>query len=361
MAAFLVLFFILLLAAEAVTRRAPLRGVEHSMRALRRSVGEGEAFEIESRIVNGSRMPKVFIGVTESFPSEMEILSVPSGCTVSAGSGRMNFPTKVSGTLFLLPRRSVTRRYLVRIPARGRYFLYGAELTGGDLLGLYEQTEHRSVFREIVVLPSPSARRVDPDAAGGTAGDRSVRRFILEDPVLTVGFREYTGREPQKQIAWLQSLREGRLMVREYDHTTEKSVTVLLNVEGAGSPDDIEEAFRLTRSACEALERKRIQYGFVTNAMAASAFGFWKSMSGGLGAGHLMAILEGLGRATHDCSEPFARMMRRAAAMAEPGRNHVLITASAPAAVLRESRRLEALTGGRVTVLAAGDAAKRSA
>ena len=54
-------------------------------------------------------------------------------------------------------------------------------------------------------------------------------------------------------------------------------------------------------------------------------------------------------------------MMRRAAAMAEPGRNHVLITASAPAAVLREARRLEALTGGRVTVLAAGDAAKRSA
>ena len=87
----------------------------------------------------------------------------------------------------------------------------------------------------------------------------------------------------------------------------------------------------------------------------------WKSMSAGLGAGHLTAILEGLGRATHDSSEPFVRMMRRAAALAEPGRNHVLITASASADVLREARRLEALTGGRVTVLAAGDAAERSA
>ena len=336
MTAFLVLFFILLLTVETVTRRAPLRGVEHSMRALRRSTDEGETFGIESRIVNRSRLPKMFIGVTENFPPEMEILSAPAGCTVSAGTGRMHLPTKVSGTVFLLPRRSVTRNYLVRIPARGRYFMYGAELTGGDLLGLYEQTEYRSSFQEIVVLPSRSARR--------------------KDPVLTVGFRDYTGREPQKQIAWLQSLRTGRLMVREYDHTTEKSVTVLLNVEtGAdGSAEEIEEAFRLTRSVCEALERKHIQYGFLTNAMAAGAFGLWKSMTAGLGTGHLTAILEGLGRATHDCAEPFARTMHRAAAMAEPGRDHILITVPGAPGVPQGARRLEALTGGRVTVLTAG-------
>ena len=48
------------------------------------------------------------------------------------------------------------------------------------------------------------------DVLSGFLGDVSVRRFIYEDPVLTTGFREYTGREPMKHISWTQSARGPR-------------------------------------------------------------------------------------------------------------------------------------------------------
>ncbi len=66
---------------------------------------------------------------------------------------------------------------------------------------------------------------------GGVIGDISVNRFIFEDPMLTVGFSEYTGREPMRDISWTQSARLGRMMVKNYDHTVDLSVTILLNVQ----------------------------------------------------------------------------------------------------------------------------------
>ena len=37
---------------------------------------------------------------------------------------------------------------------------------------------------------------------GGMIGDISVNRFIFEDPMLTIGFSDYTGREPMRDISW---------------------------------------------------------------------------------------------------------------------------------------------------------------
>ena len=56
-----------------------------------------------------------------------------------------------------------------------------------------------------------------------------MNRFIMEDPVLRLGYRDYTGREPIKQISWTQTARMGRMMVSCQDYTVERTVTVMLN------------------------------------------------------------------------------------------------------------------------------------
>ena len=128
-----------------------------------------------------------------------------------------------------------------------------ATLLAGDLLGLSQQQRDIHQFYEIVVLP----RRVEaPDlsqALGGFLGDVSVQRFILEDPVLTIGAREYTGHEPMKTISWKHSVRTGRLMVKNFDHTVENCVTVLLNVDGGTDYDTMERCFSLARMAVESI------------------------------------------------------------------------------------------------------------
>ena len=205
-------------------------------------------------------------------------------------------------------------------------------------------------------MPRPAARPDLSETLGGYLGDRSVNRFIMEDPVLTLGFREYTGREPQKSISWPVSARSGRLMVKKYDYTIEQTATVLLNIEcdADGRQFDaerIEGCYSLARSVCEELEERGIQYSFVTNASAAGAVGLWNRIDDGLGQSHLLAILEGLGRAAYTRTEPFDATLSRAARRASQGRCHIVITPRDAACYSHGLMRLRELSGQEVLTL----------
>ena len=45
------------------------------------------------------------------------------------------------------------------------------------------------------------------------------------------GFRDYTGREPMKQISFTATARTGRMMVKQFDHTLDVTVSVVLNLD----------------------------------------------------------------------------------------------------------------------------------
>lgn len=181
----------------------------------------------------------------------------------------------------LMPRQRCRRQVRFAIGKRGAYQVGSYRLSAGDLLGVSEVSVHGG-GQELVVMPERSDDLGMLQALGGFLGDISVRRFILEDPILTVGFRDYTGREPMKAISWTRTAMTGALQVKQYDHTAEQNVVVLLNVEG-GSGKDLEECFRMTRSVCEELERKKIPYAFRTNGNLPGPVGKVFSLASGLG------------------------------------------------------------------------------
>lgn len=359
MLAFFVVLLIVVAALEWASVYDPLSRLSYDVRALSRSVDRDEPFVIESTIGNGSMLPVPFLRVQENLPPQIRL--APESAARYAQQNAFDSAraqTVLTSTVSLWPRQKLVRRVTASLPARGRYFLRGATLTGGDFLGLSETSAPYPAFSEIVVLPARAESAPELAALGGFLGDVSVRRFIMEDPVLTLGFRDYTGREPQKQIAWTKSLAKGSLVVREYDHTLEPTVTVLLNVSCAGAEraERVERCFSLSRTVCETLEKRRVQYGFLTNAMAAGALGLWSSVTEGLGQAHLYAILEGLGRATLDPAEKFERTLERALRMAEHGRSHILITPDEDADTIKAAKRLSALVGGPLLILAASSA-----
>ena len=347
------LLFLLILAALALfaqswSMRHALDGVSYCQRASRRVVEPDEEFVLRTTLRNGSRRFVPFLRMSDQAPRE---LIVPEGVRRRTEGDE----ALLGASLYLLPRQQWQRELPVRLARRGRYLFRGATLRGGDFLGLSELSAAFSQTEEVVVLPRRSGDVRALTALGGLFGDRSVNRFILEDPVLTLGVRDYTGREPQKSISWKQSARLGRLVVKEYDHTIDESVTVLLNVEiargEAEREEKLERCFSLARSVCEQMEARRVNYRFLTNASAAGASSLWTRMGDGLGQGHLGAILEGLGRATYDSLCPFAQTLDEAARSAEQGRSHVLITPEAPVRYARGIARLEQLSGTRVLVL----------
>ena len=373
-------------AAEAWSLKHAADGLSYDIRPSKSTVEPDEPFELVAHIKNASILPKTFIRINEMLPKGMSVadggddiesLSAetpdeackhdPAVYSTMKNAGGKNIRVVVNGdracahvisNVFLLPKQKLARALSVKFSARGRYFLDGALITCGDFLGITSRTVRMRADSEIVVIPKRAEDTDFKRLLGGFLGDVSVKRFIFEDPVLTLGFREYTGAEPMKSVAWTKCTANDELLVKKYDYTLEPTASVVFNVEtdqvrGNEFIALIERCFSIARTVCEALNSMGVKFSFATNARAEGAERIWPDSVDGLGRNHIMAIMEGLGRASYFPSERFTLTLDRAAKRAEQGRAHIIITPK----MLPEYRagidKLKTMSGSDVCVICA--------
>lgn len=182
------------------------------------------------------------------------------------------FSTEVNSySLVLLPYQRVRRTYQLSAVRRGLYYVEAASLKLGDLLGFYESYREIPLKVPVVILPEkrPLKKLVMP--VRSVQGPLSVRRWILEDPLMIRGIREYTGNESQRYIHWPSTLKHDRLMVKQFDFTAEKSVLLFLNMESTKpfwkntDTEALEEAIVIMRAVMEELTREKIPFSFASN------------------------------------------------------------------------------------------------
>lgn len=296
---------------------------------------------------NCSRLPIPFVRLVQSFPREAKPMADKTWWKTYCRDNILSWDVEFRMTL--RGRRSLTRDVTVSFPERGIYKIGNYHLSAGDLLGFREAKCHGD-GKNIVVMPHRSQQQTAIDAVGGFLGDISVRRFILEDPILTTGFRDYTGREPMRAISWTRTAQTGSLQVKQYDYTAERHVMVLLNTEGA-DPKELEECLRLTRSVCEKLEQGKIPYAFRTNANLPGPVGKVHSMVEGLGEQHLQTILYGLGRADKTCFHSFRYLTRQTLRYRRSSEAYILITPDNKGSVRDCIQALSNASGTPVCVL----------
>lgn len=310
-----------------------------------------EPFSIRITVQNSSRRFIPFLRIRERFDAALcPQEGVGRTSTDHLGIRYTEFTT------WLRPRQQLTLSLPVSSAVRGRYVLKDLMLFGGDFLGLNEQEKSCGRFKEIVVIPreAPSPRL--RELLGSFMGELSVNRFIMEDPVLTLGYREYTGREPMKMISWAQSARGTGLMVKKSDYTVEPSVSVVLNTDTAAENREalLETCFSMTRSVCALLEQRGIKYSFSTNAVLAGKLSLSTVESEGLGHRHFYSVLEQLGRATY-FSRTSAEQLLEKETLRQTAAGRILITPDTDALSARTLARLREAAGGYLLVLQASE------
>lgn len=313
-----------------------------------------EPITLTSRLENRGWLPVMYALLSENLPAGAKVLE--SGEWQREHLFPHAMGTSLRSATYLLPRRSRTGSVRIALPRRGWYPLGGATLSAGDFLGLKESTAYLNHTDGVVVIPRRAETPELLQALGGFLGDLSVRRFILEDPILTTGFREYTGREPMKAISWTQSARAGQLMVKQYDHTSEVRISVLLNTEG-GCGEELEQCFALTRTVCETLEIRGIPYDFRTNGELPGTAGLLTYLPQGLGRQHLTTILYSLGRAQYRSHASLEALADRCVSHSRSQQGYILITP--PLTAEREPclRRLREAAEGSLLILAGEEGA----
>ena len=366
----LIAFALVLFLVERWSYQKGLERIYYDLSLSQTLLEPDEPFTIQSSLENDKLWFVPYVQMIENFPNGIEIPDEDENLSTTEGQSNVylsgaanNYQVRASSqlttSLYLMPRQKLTRSLRASLPNRGRYLFLGCRLQGGDLLGLQDNYRTLSLFKEVVVMPRSASSPAFKQLLGGMMGEISVNRFIFEDPMLTIGFSEYSGREPLRDISWTQSARLGRMMVKNYDHTIDLSVTIILNVQSVlnvlEEDERLEACCSIARSVCEQLEAKHIQYSFLSNAIPSGTTNLYTDIEEGLGSGHFYGIMEFLGRITQGALESFSFTLQRACQSCEPGRHHIVITPSRNPAWEDMLQRLQERSDGRVYLLTPDD------
>ena len=341
MISFFIFFTIFLIAVEIYSYHNGLKKITYDVQPSQTLLEPDEKFKVNTIVENHKLWFLPYLHLIEAFPQNIQIPGEEKNITeegityslssqLSTNSFAKMSSAKLNSSFYMMPYQRLTRTLEASLPNRGRYLFSGCYLNGGDFLGIKDGATEFTTHKEVVVMPRSLPSPDFDSFLGGLIGDVSIRRFIYEDPMLTIGFSDYTGREPMRDISWTQSARLGKMMVKNYDHTTDICISVILNVQSALNTQEedvlVEQCFSLTRSLCEQLEKKHIKYSFVTNAIPMGMLDLVSSVEQGLGNVHFYTIMEILGRASLSACENFSVTLRRACRTCEQGQYFIVIS-----------------------------------
>lgn len=305
------LFFIIIIGIilNEISKKYILEKIYFDRKFSKRIAEIGEDIFIEVSVENRKLIPVTFLQIIQELPSIIEYkFKVDRIKTKDFLYHTMTF--------FLLPYQRVRRRYLATCTRRGRYIFGNVEMCGGDFLGLNLKTKSLMLVQDIVVLPKKLDLEKELIPYGNPNGNVSIKRWIIEDPTMIIGVREYTGREPAKNIHWPLSLKHNKFMVKNFDFTYENNAFILLNVE-CFKPywmkmDEvvIEKCISVARSVGEVFHSRKVPFGFATNSLI---YGFSRNENviyPGTGETHFELFLEYLGRISYNVNIPFEEMVK---------------------------------------------------
>lgn len=256
---------------------------------------EGEIFQIKTSISNYGLKTMSFLKVEEVFPKEIHLVN---GGNIHSNGNNILY----TNSLYIEKSQKITRTIEASLPKRGLYFLGGCKLNGGDFLGLKENYKEIEQREEIIVFPRLLDSHKICQALSEYYGDFLVKRFYIDDPLLVSSYKDYSGREPMRSISWIQSARKNHLMVKEFDHTMDMSVTILLDIylhwSDGMHKEQMEYCYSLVRTIGEFLEGKKVSYRLLTNTYIRSGQAVYEVLeTAGQGSHHYTMLLYTLGQA----------------------------------------------------------------
>ena len=263
---FIFIFLVLMLCEIKYYNFVALKNISYTRYFSRRAVFEDENVQIIEVIENNKFTPVPYLRVESRISRHLRFNSQEN---LNISMEKLH-----RSAFFLKPFRRVTRSHDVLCAHRGRFALRQNSVTAGDLFGIVAKTKDFPVNDDIVVYPRVLSEQELPDTAVAFQGDISSRRWILPDPVLVNGIRDYQNGDNQRDIHWSATARSGELMVKVRDFTVSPKAFVILNsqvsenlwsVMSEEEKEIIEEGIRISAGIISLSLENGLPAGFASN------------------------------------------------------------------------------------------------
>lgn len=208
---------------EWIFGRFVLRKLEYTCDFSAKEAYEGDSLFLVETVHNKKLLPVPWLKVDINSSRWLEYANTKS---VVAQEFRY-----VTSSFFLKGYQKITRKWKLKCLKRGIYAIKSVTLISGDLIGRNTVSVPAEIDAVITVYPALIRLENYFIPVRQLQGDTVVRRWILDDPFIVSGAREYTPRDPMNRVHWSATARQGSLMVRKNDYTAQTGVTVLLNIQ----------------------------------------------------------------------------------------------------------------------------------
>ena len=174
----------------------------------------------------------------------------------------------------ILGNQRITRRHRFHGTKRGVYDIAGCTIHVKDffLISTFaKQLDQKSL---LYIFPTKLRSSEYDKLMRGIMGEITARNSLIEDNMTFRGIRDYTGHDSMRSINWKSTARRNDLMVNLYDHTMDREVRILLNLdtENMISTDRLlEESISLASTIARNMLQKKTGVSFVTNGMTRSS------------------------------------------------------------------------------------------
>lgn len=261
---------------------------------------EGDEIEVVEEIENAKALPLPWIR-TEISCSRWLCFSKDTAFSDKPADSQRGL---VSSIFVLKGRQKCRRSWRVRCEKRGVFSIEDVSVSVSDLFGLCRPSMVVKLRQTVRVLPTPTDMECGALSTESFIGDNTVQRFVLPDPFVISGAKEYTGREPMNRIHWAQTARTGTLMAYCNEFTTERRMLIVLNMQR----EYHRERDRLTVSVLEAQIKAAafmLDYCYKTRTECAMAINAAKPLVSEHGEGyeHTVEALRTLAELKNGCGQ----------------------------------------------------------
>jgi uncharacterized protein (DUF58 family) len=345
----IVVYGVLLLAALTwLYQRRALRHVTYERYFSRQAAFEGDTIEMVERIANRKLLPVPWLRL-ESMLSRHLVFGRQENLGVSSGELLQNHISLFS----LRPYRQIVRRHEVHLAKRGWYRLDSVTMTAGEPFGLVRAVRTFPVSLTLLVYPRGVPLRELPLPNHSWLGELPVRRWIVEDPFLAAGVRDYRSGDPLKAVHWKATARTGRLQVHKRDHTADHRLFICLNMEVTETmwktvtePERIERGIRYAASVAEYALRNGLETGFLSNGWLAGGKRQPVRIPPAGGAARLTDLLEAMAKLELESAGSMALLLEQEAANGTSNADFLIITCHRGDKLRLAADRLKSLGNG---------------
>lgn len=308
----------------------------------------GETVDLRLEVHNRKLLPLTWLNVVDMFPADLPVQD----------KDLMTNPTTHQSELrtfwMVGPFQRIHRRFSIQCAQRGFYKYGPAHLHTGDGFGFFSRRAVLPAEERLIVYPRLYTVADLRLPTRNPFGESRAKGRLFEDPLRTVGIREWQPADSLRRVHWKATARNQEMLSRVYEPSEEQQVLLFMNVATMKRhwhgyiPELQERTISVTGSLAALAAEERLPVGLIANGALPESDQSLRLLPG-RNPGQLVRILELLAAVTPFATANIEDMLLQEAVRAPWGATLVVVTAIAHEGLL--AALLDLAAAGRRVVL----------